>query len=479
MSISQIFAILRARWIVLLSVFFGVVAIGVAVCLLLPKKYTSTTQLLLDVKSPDPVIGMVLPAMTTPSYMATQVDLLTSERVAIRVVRSLHLDNNPEMMSQWRAGSGGMGTFESWMAGVLGKSLTVKPSRESNVINVNYESADPRFAAALANAYAEAYIDTTAELRTDPARKFNAIFDGLASRMRERLERAQARLSEYQQKNGLIATDERLDIESSRLAELSQQVTMLENLQNESGNRELQAKHDSSRATEVLNNSVVAALKADLARQEAKAEEIESRFGDNHPQVIETRANIATLRQRIAQEISRVTGSVGANNTINRARVAEARASLDAQRAKVLQMRAHRDAAQVLLRDVDNLQKAYDAAQNRATQSAMESQTTQTNVSIVQVAMPSASASSPKVLINMALSIVGGFILSLTVVLLLELSDRRVRTTDDILNELHLPLVGVLLKSADEPVGLLRRKARPWLLQSSPAGVAGPAISNQ
>jgi hypothetical protein len=74
----------------------------------------------------------------------------------------------------------------------------------------------------------------------------------------------------------------------------------------------------------------------------------------------------------------------------------------------------------------------------------------------------------------MAMGIVGGMILSTTLALLIELNDRRIRTTDDVLIELNLPLVGVLLKSADASSGLLGRKSRPWLLQSSPNAIAGP-----
>lgn len=474
MSISQIFAILKARWVVLLSVFLTVVTIAALACVLLPKKYTSSSQVLIDVKSPDPMIGMVLPAMMSPSYMATQVDLLSSERVAIQVIRRLHLTDNPAMQKQWREATEGVGSIESWLAGILAKSLTVKPARESNVITISYESTDPSFAAALANGYAESYIDTTAELRTDPARRYNAIFEGLATRMRERLEKAQARVADFQKDKGLIATDERLDIENARLLELSQQVTLLEGIQSESGNREIQARKAADSSTDVLSNQVVGALTADLARLEAKAEEQESRLGDAHPQVIETRANIKVLRKRLGEETRKVTNSVGFSNNVNQARVARAREALEAQRSKVIQMRANRDAASVLLRDVDNLQKAYDAAQNRAVQAGMESQTTQTNVSVVQVATPSPNASSPKILINMGAGIVGGLILALTVVLLIELNDRRVRTTDDVLIELNLPLVGVLLKSSDAPSGLLGRKARSWLIQSSPNAIAGP-----
>lgn len=473
MSISQILAILKARWIVLVSVFLGVFLLAIAITMLLPKKYSASAALLLDVKSPDPVMGIVLPAMMTPSYMATQVDLLESERVAIQVIRKLRLSDNAQLLEQWRSTSEGMGSFESWIAQTLGKSLTVKPSRESNVITVTYEAVDPQFSAVMANAFAEAYIDTTAELKTDPARKYNAIFDTLTSQVRERLEKAQARLSSYQREHGLLATDERLDIESTRLLELSQQFTMLGALQSESANREIQSKRDAERTQEVLNNPVVAALKADLARLEYKAEEYGARMGDAHPQVVELKASIASLRRQLSMETQRVTSSMGINNTVNEARVAKARSELEAQRNKVLEMKAQRDAASVLLRDVDNLQKAYDAVQLRATQAGMDSQTTQTNVSVVQVASPSATPSSPKTLINLILGFLGGIVLSLTSVLLLELSDRRVRTTDDVLNDLRLPLVGVMLRSADAPSGLLGGKARPWLMRRSPEALAG------
>jgi len=467
MSINQIISILRARWIIFV-VFFGfAVMLAVAANSFLPKKYTSTAALLLDVKSPDPMIGMILPAMMTPGYMATQVDLITSERVAIQAIRTLKLDQNAQLKEQWQDATDGLGSFESWLADLLNKNLSVKPSRESNVITVSYAAADPKFAAMMANAFAQSYIDVTAELRTDPAQKFETIFSGLSARTRERLEKAQARLSEYQQKHGLIATDERMDIELARLADLSQQVTILEGLKAESGGRQVQTSRAGDSVAEVLGNPVIAALKADMARMEAKLQEFQTYRGDAHPQVIDLKANIAALRSRINVETGRVTSSVASNNSVNVSRVTQVQASLEAQRKKVLEMRAQRDQASVLVRDVDQLQKAYDVIQSRAMQSGMEGQNTQTNVAVVQVASASSQPSSPRVLINLILGVFGGLILAFTAVLLRELTDRRVRTADDVVNELGLPLIGVMLNAPNAKSGLLGRKAQPWLMRSA------------
>ena len=62
----------------------------------------------------------------------------------------------------------------------------------------------------------QAYIDVSLDMRTSPAKQYSSFFDGRAKEAREQLEAAQAKLSAFQKDNGIIATDERLDVESSR-----------------------------------------------------------------------------------------------------------------------------------------------------------------------------------------------------------------------------------------------------------------------
>ena len=85
-------------------------------------------------------------------------------------------------------------------------------------------------AAALANAFVQAYTDTTLELRVDPARQYSGFFDSRAKAYRDNFEKAQDRLAQFQKEKGLLVTDERLDIETARLAELSSQLVGLQAL---------------------------------------------------------------------------------------------------------------------------------------------------------------------------------------------------------------------------------------------------------
>ena len=51
--------------------------------------------------------------------MATQVDIINSERVAQRVVRNLKLADNPQVRAQWLEATEGEGTIEQWLTGCL------------------------------------------------------------------------------------------------------------------------------------------------------------------------------------------------------------------------------------------------------------------------------------------------------------------------------------------------------------------------
>lgn len=456
MTFGQFLSILRARWWVAAAVLGLTVGITLVVSLLLPRQYKAAASVVVDFK-PDPVSAVMFGGMASPAFMATQVDIIHSERVAQRVVRNLKLDQNPAVRQQWQDETEGQGSIESWLGGVFSKSMDVIPSRESSVITVTYKAPDPRFAAGLANAFVQAYIDTALELRVDPARQYSSFFETRAKDARAALETAQTRLSTYQKENGIIASDERLDVENARLNELSSQVTALQALMAESASRQVQAQGaQGDRMQEVLGNSIVAQLKADINRGEARLQELSTRYGDSHPQVIEARASLAELRVRQEQETRKVTGGVGVSATINRQREAEVRRTLETQRAKVLKMKAVRDQGMVILQDVNNAQRAYDQILQRFTQASLEGQATQSNTNVLTQAVPPIEPSSPLVLVNTLLAVFIGLILALGIALILEMRDRRVRSADDVPAALGLPVIGVMHK----PGAKLRRSAQ-------------------
>ena len=467
MSFGQFLSILKARRWVALGVLLATVFITLGISLLLPKQYTAIASVVVDSK-PDPVSALLYSGAALPGYLATQVDVLQSDRVALRVVRDLKLNENEQVRQQWLDATDGKGSIETWLSLIFQKQMDVKPSRESSVINVSYKAPDPQFAAALANAFVQAYLSTSLELQVDPARQYSSFFEKRSKDARDALEAAQRKLSAYQKEKGIIASDERLDVETARLAELSSQAVMLQSLTSESSSRQIQSRGgQAERMQEVLNNPVIGGLKVDLSRAESKLQELSSRLGDNNPQVQEAKATISSLRSKIAAEVQSVTGGVGVSNTINRQREADIRAALEVQRAKVLRIKAVRDEGSVLMRDVESAQRAFESITQRFTQTSLESQTTQSNIHLLTTATPPLEPSSPKLVLNTLLAIFIGGLLAVGAALLLELKDRRVRNVEDVVAALGLPVIGIMPRPNARKLGSI---SKPSLAQQRVVG---------
>jgi chain length determinant protein EpsF len=443
MTLQQFLLILWARRKLVLFTFLATVITATVVTLLLPEEYTASAAVVLDVKSPDPIAGMVLPGLMAPGYMATQVDIINSDRVTMRVVKLLHLDENPTIQTQWKEATEGKGQIAPWLAQLLQKKLDVKPSRESNVITIGYSGGSPAFAAALANAFAQAYIDVNLELRLEPARQSAKWFDEQSKQYRERLDSAQKALSDYQQKSGIVATDERLDYETQKLNELSTQLTVAQAQGTDSSSKR-KSSGSADTMPEVMQSPLVSNLKADIARLESRLKEMSGNLGVNHPQYLRSQAELAELKEKLNAEIGRITSSIGTAGNISKQKENELIAAVSAQKTRILELKKQHDEITLLAREVETAQKSFDAVGQKTTQSRLESQSIQTNIAVLNPATEPIKASKPRVMLNILLAIFVGTLLSVSAALILELMHRRVRSAEDLSMALDLPVLAVL-----------------------------------
>ncbi|MEK8085780.1 chain length determinant protein EpsF [Aquabacterium sp. A3] len=443
MTFDQFLRILRARWKLAAGIFVAAVLITVIATLVFPKKYQASTTVLLDSR-PDPVSAQSMNTLSAMSFLMTQIDVIESPAVAQRVVRLLRLDENPTLRSQWAEETEQRGDYIAWLGDLMSKGLKVKPSRESNVIEISYEGADPTFTAAMANAFAQAFIETTVQFRTTPARQYASFFEERAQLAREKLEKAQIELANAQKSKNIIASDERLDVENQKLLELSQQVLALKAIRSESSSKRAQANVSPDQTADVLGSPVVANLKSQLALQEAQLNQISERLGSMHPQVLELKASIETLRNRVVSETRRITGGVGVTANINSSRERDAVQAYEDQRTKVLQLKEARTELAVLERDVESAQRIYDAIQLRLSQINLESNNSQAGVMVLSKATAPVKHSSPNMLLNVVIATVLGALLSMMTALILELIDRRIRSADDLTRLLEVAVLGTL-----------------------------------
>jgi chain length determinant protein EpsF len=451
MSFNQFMVILRARWLIAAGIFVSVVVLIAFASIIWPKQYTATASIVIDSKT-DPVSaangGGADGGMPPATYVNTQADIIASERVAQRVVKTLRLDQQPEARKLWAKGPNDDISVTVAKL-ILDKKLVVAPAHDSpthasNVIDISVTWSDPVTSAALANSFAQVAIDTNIELKVEPAKQYASWFDQRSRALRADLEEKQKKLSDFQSKNGIIATDEKLDVENNRLNELSSELVTIQGLRQDSQSRQHQVGSDISTLPEVLQSPVIQSLKAALVTAEAKKPDVAARLGKNHPDYQAVEGEISDLRTRIAQESANIAASLGNATQSNLRRENDVRQALEAQKKKVLELKYQHDQAAMFLNDVTAAQRDLDTVSQRLAQSNLESLTQQTNVVQLSTATPPTSPSSPKLVINLIVAIFLGGVLGIGAALASELRNRRVREDEDIVELLGVPLLGKL-----------------------------------
>ncbi|NMG14113.1 chain length determinant protein EpsF [Aromatoleum bremense] len=443
MTIRQIFVILRARSRLILAVFIAVVALGAVVAVILPRNYTANVALVIDAKSANALLGQMLSSQMLGGYMATQVDIIGSRRVVERAAAAPEVADDEALRAAWRAETGEEVAFPLWLADEIESNLDVQPSRDSNVVQIAYTCAVAEQCANVANAVANAYIATNLEMKVQPARQYAQWFESRNSSLRETVEAARRRLSDYQREHGIVTTDERLDVETARLDELSRQLVAAQSDRSDSRSRRNQSG-SGEMLPEVVQSSLLASLKGELARLEAQRDQATARLGPRHPEIVRADREIASLQRRIALETSRIVGSIDTTDRVNAGRVAEMRQAVDEQKAKVLKLKAQRDQIAVLQKDLDSAQQAYDVVNGRLAETNLESQAQQTNVFVLASAAPPRLPSSPRRALIVALAAVLGALLGVSLALGLEMVRRRVRSASDVVDVLGIPVLGAL-----------------------------------
>ena len=448
MSLNQFLVILRARWLIAVGIFVAVVFLISFASLIWPKQYTATASIVIDSKS-DPVAaggGMGMGGQPSTTYVNTQADIIASQRVAQRVVKTLKLDQQPEARKLWAKDAND--DISVTIANLLlHKKLVVAPAHDSpthasNVIDISVQWSDPVTAAALANGFAQAAIETNIELKVEPAKQYASWFDERSRALRADLQAKQRLLSDFQSKNGIIATDEKLDVENARLAELSTELVTIQGLRQDSQSRQHQVGADINSLPEVLQSPVIQTLKSALSQAEAKRPDIASRLGKNHPDYQAVEGEITNLRSRIAVESANIAASLGSTTQVNLRRENEVRQALEAQKKRVLELKYQHDQSAMFQSDVTSAQRDLDEVSQRLAQSNLESLTQQTNVVQLSTAFVSNSPSSPKLVINLVLAVFLGGVLGIGAAVAAEMRNRRVREDEDMVDILGVPLLG-------------------------------------
>lgn len=437
MDTQLLLSALRARYRILLAILGVTFLVAAAVSFLMPKTYIATVAMMVDSKDDQSIHNTqsTRSLRDATGFMQTQIDIINSQKVARKVIRDLGLANRAELREQFVGETNGQGTIEDWLIDEVLRKMTVDTS-QSSIIHIAYGSSNPTFSAMVANAFAKAYMATALELRVEPSRQTAAWFEDQIKVLRDNVDKAQARLTAFQKEKGIVGVDERFDVETMALS----------NLATQAARTGLPADGGGNPASTPMAQS----LRSELVRSEARLAELGSRLGSDHPQYQRQLAETRRYREQLNAELKSIPDLIGSGVR----RSTELRGSIAALQSRVLDLKHYRNQVAVLMREAEIAERAYETAMQRAVAVKVDSHANLTNISVLHPAIPPFKAARPRIKLNLALALVVGTLFGLTVIYLLEMFDRRVRSISD-LEMVQVPYLGEFNSWQPQPARLL------------------------
>lgn len=493
MSLDRFILILRMQARLIVGIFAASVVVAGIITYLTPKMYTATASLNFNIIG-NPVDNQGKAVLTQNTYISTQQGIIESLNVAQGVedslteyerrrliaalearrsviddvkhaltspIKSLLNDDKKRIQKTGDGETLQMSTPYGWLARSIGSDLYVQPMFNSRIMEISYSSTDRQIAALLANRFAEAYIAANLKMTTDPASKSKEWFREQLKSLRNRLEEAQSRLTAYQQQEGIVSSDERLDTEIVRLQSLSgqhlaaQQATRNAVTERQKLKEVLDSGASLMTFEPVFNNPVVQKIKADIRDLEGRIVQGSSSLGKNHPKMKKMNSELSAAQIRLSREIQTISDGINNAAELSREREGDLLQAVESQKKLVLDLKNEHDKIAVLQREVESTQATYNSALNQLNTTSLQSMIDQTNVSVVDSASIPGTPSSPQVMVNLILGALGGLILGIGVAVLMEIFARRIYSREDFTVELGVPLLGQLKKFRQPADGAL------------------------
>ena len=475
-DLRDLLFMVRRNLLMIVGAIVVALLLGLAVSLLMTPKYVATAQLQID-QSADRVLGeseSVQPDVAIQDadrFLQTQIDVLNSRTMALRVARSLNLIGNEEFFSEMNTELPEQTTAMDYNKSLteatiklIKDNLSIALPRNSRVVSISFESPSSELSARLANAYAENYIAYNLQRKYNSSEYAREFLSDQLSEAKTRLEASEEALNGYARSAGLIITDTPGDqgADAGRSQSLNSSSLVLTNsalVDAATDRAEAEARWQAVRNVaplsipEVLANPAVQDLVKERAAAQAALRQEQSRHLDEHPNVVMLREQVAELDQQVDALASQIKRSIFLQYQSAQRRENEIQNQVD-------QFRNVNEREQdlgvqygILARETETNRVLYEGLLQRYKDISAAAGIATNNVSMVDDATPPVFPSSPNLLINLALSLVGGIILAGGLVLMREQLDDTIRVTEDLEFKLGLsPIGAVPVYDGDETI---------------------------
>jgi len=406
-------------------------------------------------------------------YLETQWRIIRSESVAESVLDRLDLRGDPELTgaTRQRGFLSGLGELlgalfaeakpPSVAAGPLEpdaepletflERVDVSPVRDSNLVEVSFDSFDPKRSAEVANAVVEQYVRLSDLRRIHSASGAREFLEQEIAKAEERLQESERELNGFARAHNIVDVDEGADLVETHVAQLSHDLTETvgERITAEALYRQVQSGH-AANIPALAENDLISKLQETRAQLSAEHVRLSRIYKDSYPKVSQLRAQIRDVDASLAAEQHRVAAKITADFEKARRKEELVRVELDEQKDALLDLKDRAVQYHILKRDWLTNRELHAGLLERMKEVGVAVGMEVSNVSVIDRARVPVEPHRPRLVVNTSAALAAGLALGIALAFLLAYLDDVVRTPEDFESLTGLASLGLVPK-LDEP----------------------------
>jgi capsular exopolysaccharide synthesis family protein len=337
-------------------------------------------------------------------------------------------------------------------------NLTVLPIRNSRLVDVRFESADPILSAQVANGLASMYIEQHLQYKYQSSTEASDWLAGQLAEQKKQVAVSEQALQRYREQTDSVPLEDRQNIVVQKLVDLNAAVTRAktERIEREAAFTQIRTLQDNRAALDtlpaILSNTFIQQQKGELAELQRQQAQMSEKLGPRHPDMVRIGLSIQTTEAKIQGEIGKVVQAL--RNGYQQALAQEKSLSEALEQQKRDAQALNRKGIEygVLARDAASNRQIYESLMQRTKETGISGELKTSNIRIVDAAEIPRSPIRPNTGYNLLLALFGGAALAVGFAFFFEHLDNSIKSPDEVKQHLGLPFLGMVPALFDKKI---------------------------
>lgn len=472
LALTDLWLIIRKRRILLIVLAVGLAVLFLAAGLVRGDRYTATGQLEIQPGSAADLKASITSVLSSgmsslDSTMESDILILNSETLLIRVARTLKLQDDPDFLNGQQTiktaffrgrtipllhGNLDDPYVRAAVLKILTKNLTIERVPRTQMIAISYRSKSPELSANIVNDLETEYIASNYTAHYSNMKDVTGFLTKQIDGLRSIVQDSQNRMVDLQKKLGISALDPTHSMIVGEITNLEKGVADAteQRVLQEARYRMLQSLPPG----QILDSptplgsegsqSLLTALRSQRAAAASELARLQPVYGPNYPQVKQLVSHTQALDREIAKQEDRIVNQAKDATGISQAAETKARGMLDQRVQELYGQRDDIVRYQLLSEEYESDRHMYESILARLREAAVDAGLDSADISVVDMASLPVRPSSMSLGLLSLLGLFFGSFLGLSVSLLLERLDTRMRDSRQIQDLLGLPAIAIV-----------------------------------